>query len=252
LVKSFEETMNFKSLITNICLGTLLVVVPTTSNADTILGVYVSASSWSPDISGDISDVGSDINIEDQLGITDDTSSLFSFALEHPIPVLPNIKIQKTSLDTTSSSILNTDITFGTETFVSGTSINSLIDLSHTDYILYYELLDNWVSLDLGITVMNFGGDINIQSSAQSSAVDLDDYIPAGYAKVSFELPLTGMYAGAEGSMLSIGDNSISDYEVFLGWESDFGLGVEAGYHSFGVDWDDIYDSSGDINFDGY
>ena len=248
---------NTNSSISNILLATFFVattsaLVPVSIKADTILGIYLSASAWSPDFSGTISDAGAPINIEDELNITDDSSTSFSFALEHPIPMLPNIKIQRTGLDTTSSALLGADINFGGITFGSGTVVNSQIDLSHTDYIFYYEILDNWVSIDLGITLMNFDGSIHIQSIGESSSVDLDDYIPAGYAKVRFELPLTGMYAGGEGSLLSIGDNSISDYTVHVGWESDLGLGVEAGYHSFGADWEDLDNSNGDLTFDGY
>jgi len=126
------------------------------------------------------------------------------------------------------------------------------MDLSHTEYILYYELHDNWASLVLGITLMNFDGNINLQTSDLISTVDLDDYIPAGYARISFELPMTGMFTGAEGSLLSIDDNAISDYKIFVGWENNSGFGAEVGYHSFSVDWEDFNNSNGDLTFDGY
>ena len=230
----------------------LSVVVPASLKADTILGMYFSASSWHPDFSGEINNAGPMIDLNDELNIIDDSSTLMSFALEHPVPWIPNVKIQRTELDTTSSSILGSDISFGGVTFPSGSTLGSQIDLSHTDYILYYEILDNWVSIDLGITLMNFDGNIRLQSVDLSSEVNLDDYVPAGYAKAIFELPLTGAFAGVEGSLLSVGDNSVSDYKIFIGWESEFGLGAELGYHSFGVDWEDFDSSNGDLTFDGY
>ncbi len=243
---------NRKSITLKALVIAMSVVAPVSLKADTILGVYLSASNWQPDFSGDIDNSGPIIDLNDQLNIIDDSSTLMSFALEHPVPWIPNVKIQRTDLDTTSVSSLDSDVVFGGVTFPSGSELNSQIDLSHTDYILYYEILDNWVSLDFGITVMSFDGNISLQSGGLVSEVDLDDYIPAGYAKASFELPLTGVFVGAEGSLLSVGDNSISDYKVFLGWESEFGLGAEAGYHSFAVEWEDFDSSNGDLTFDGY
>ena len=246
------KKFNCKSITIKALALALSVVVPVSLKADTILGVYLSASSWQPDFSGEIDSSGPLIDLNDQLNIVDDSSTLTSFALEHPIPWIPNVKIQRTELDTSSSSIIGSDISFGGVTFPSGSELNSQIDLSHTDYILYYEVLDNWVSIDLGITLMNFDGNISLQSVGLVSDVNLDDYVPAGYAKATFELPLTGAFAGAEGSLLSVGDNSISDYKVFVGWESEFGLGAEVGYHSFSVDWEDFDSSNGDLTFDGY
>ncbi len=230
----------------------LTFVSPVKVQADTLLGLYFSASHWQPDFSGDMNYDGSDINIEDQLNIEDDSSTVFSIALEHPIPLLPNIKLQRTTLDTSSIATLGSDLTFGGITFPDGTQLQSLLDFSHTDYILYYELLDNWVSLDLGINVINFDGNIILESEGLNSDLELDEFVPTLYGKASFELPLTGAYLGAEGSIIGSGDAAISDYKVFVGWESDFGLGAELGLHRFGADWEDIEDSHGDLVFDGY
>jgi len=231
---------------------TIHVFLATPLKADKILGVYFSASNWQPDFSGDINNLGPAIDLKNELNITDDSSVLLSFSLEHPLPFLPNVKVQRTQLNTLSNSVLNSDINFGGITFPIGSQLSSQMDLSHTEYILYYELLDNWASLDLGITLMNFDGNINLQTSDLISTVDLDDYIPAGYARISFELPMTGMFTGAEGSLLSIDDNAISDYKIFVGWENNSGFGAEVGYHSFSVDWEDFNNSNGDLTFDGY
>ena len=80
----------------------------TNLQADT-LGLYVSAGSWSPDISGFVSDNGENINVEDELGFDDDSSNVFSVALEHPVFMLPNIKIQQTGLDVNASSVLGSE-----------------------------------------------------------------------------------------------------------------------------------------------
>ncbi|MFI7968725.1 hypothetical protein ACFMKD_32770, partial [Acinetobacter baumannii] len=58
-----------------------------------------------------------------------------SLAVEHPIPFIPNAKIRYVNLDTETKSE-----TLG--------QANYKVDLDHSDFILYYELLDNIVSVD--------------------------------------------------------------------------------------------------------
>lgn len=234
-----------------IAITALSTLSPMSLQADT-LGIYFSASSWSPNLSGYVSDNGPTINIEDELGFDDENSTIFSVAIEHPILFLPNFKYQRTDLDVNSSTTLSSEINFGGITYPSNTPLESQIDLSHSDYIMYYEVLDNWVSLDLGVTVMNFDGNINISSTGLESDVEFDEFVPALYGKADFELPFTGFYTGAEASVLSIGDGSISDYKIYLGWESDLVIGAEIGYHNFEADWEGFENSDGNISFEGY
>jgi len=232
--------------------ASILVLLSSGSAQADILGVYMTAGIWNPDISGYISDNGPNINIVNDLAFNDDSSKNFSFALEHPLFMLPNIKIKRTALDTNSATVIDSEINFGGITFPANSSLNSQIDLSHTDYIAYYEILDNWVSIDLGLTIMHFDGNININATNLSSNVNLDDYVPAFYGKVNVELPLTGLYVGTQGSLLSIGDSSISDYNIYIGWESDAIIGVEVGYQRFEADWEGFDNSDGNLSFDGY
>jgi len=222
------------------------------TKAETLTGISVSAGSWQTETAGDVSHVGPNINLQDDLDIDDQKNAVFSFSFEHLFYAIPNIKIQRANLDTQSSKILTSDINFGGMTYLTNSSVNSQVDLSHTDYIVYYELLDNWLSLDLGMTVMNFDGKIQLQSANQVSDVALDEYIPAVYGKVNLALPTTGMSIGAESSSLAYGDNSITDYKIYLGWETNSTFGAEVGYHSFNADWEDLDSSDGDVSFDGY
>ena len=65
------------------------------------------------------------------------------------------------------------------------------------------------------------------------------------------DLPLTGLYAGAHINALGDGDNSLIDYQLTVGWESEIRLGVEAGYKSLSLDLDDVDDTQADVDIDG-
>ena len=229
-----------------------LLLLSQTIKADTILGVYLSATSWQPEFDGNIESLGPSIDLNQNLGLEDDSSNQFSIRLEHPIPGLPNFGTQTNTLDTTAGVVLNQDISFDGTAFLQGTDLQSTIDLSHQDIILYYEVLDNWVSLDLGINLMLFDGDITLLSDNQSAFVELDEVIPSLYAMLQFEFPKTGMYIGAIASYIGLDDNHFTKTKLQLGWESDSGLGAELGYQSFAAEWTDYDNSNGNLNYDGY
>ncbi|RKZ99320.1 MAG: hypothetical protein DRQ47_11255 [Gammaproteobacteria bacterium] len=242
--------MKHRNLYTGLLLAAITTFPSFQATADT-LGITVSAGSWMPDVTGEFTDSATIIDVQQDLGITDTDSGVYSFSFEHFIFLLPNIKVQSTGLDIQSTSIMTTDIIFEDIVYPIGTEVSSQVDLSHVDYILYYEVLDNWVSLDLGLSVLNFNGVISMQSEGQISEIELDEYLPAIYGNASVELPV-GFSLGARGNLFSTGDGNIFDYEVYLGWESDFALGAEVGYHQFTLDWEDISDSYGDLSYDGY
>ena len=250
------EKVIMKLLSLNFATGTILatalsVLFSLNVKADTIAGVYLSAEIWQPDISGEISNIGPEIDLEGDLNITETNSNQFSLSLEHLIVALPNIKVQKTKLNTYASSTLQRDISFGEVTFLAHDRVASQINLSHRDYIMYYEILDNWISVDLGLSVMKFKGNINLMSNDLSTKVKLSEYVPAIYGKASFQVPKKGLTFGIEGSALSLGDDSIADYKLFLGWEGKGPFGTEIGFRHFTSDWNDFDQSNGDVSFNG-
>ena len=220
--------------------------------ADT-LGLTVGAFAWQQDFSGDIQsgDTGDVISIDKTLGYDDDeTNGFFYAALEHPIPFIPNVMLARTEID--ASATETSSFTFDGIDF-NGT-IDSSTDLSHTDLTLYYEILDNWVSLDIGLTVRTFDegfeitGDTNL--GTDKSDLEVDETIPMFYVGTKFELPLSGLYVSAGGNWVSYDDDELLDYKVALGYETDIGLGIEAGFRSFEIDYEDD-DEFADTTTDG-
>ncbi|MEE8057106.1 MAG: TIGR04219 family outer membrane beta-barrel protein [Pseudomonadales bacterium] len=228
----------------------LVCAISSTTMADTI-GFEVGAYSWQENFSGDVTSgvLGTNVDVENDLGYSDESNNVFYVVLEHPIPLVPNLRIQQTDMDLSATG--NATFQFGNITF-SG-PITSSIDLSHTDFTLYYEILDNWISLDVGITARSINdGSISItdNTTGLTDDFDADGVIPLLYVATRFDLPLSGLYVGADLNGLSVGDSSLIDYRVNLGYESSIGLGVEAGFRSFELDYDDD-DDDADLTIDG-
>lgn len=218
--------------------------------ADTI-GLYLSASTWSPDISGFIDNTGPEIDLVDTLGYNDDDFQRLSVRLEHPLPVLPNIGLERYDLDSASVATLTESILYDGVLYNINETVDSQLDLSHQSVLLYYEVLDNWVNLDIGLDVMLFDGMIALDSTTSSNMTDIDETIPALYAMFEFDFPLTGLSAGGALSYIGYDDNDITKSRLFVAYESEIGLGVEVGLQTFDAEWEDIELSNGNLSYDG-
>ncbi|GAA6166459.1 TIGR04219 family outer membrane beta-barrel protein [Sessilibacter corallicola] len=219
-------------------------------HADT-LGIYAGVGSWNPEYSGDIGRSGLDI---EDLGFDDDDYSFAYIALEHPIPILPNIKLQRTEMDTDEVATLTETFEFDDITFDVNETVATELDLTHTDAIFYYEVLDNVVSLDLGLNIRTFDGEATVAGETTGvESIDIDASVPMGYAKIQFDLPFTGFYVGADANYVTFEGSTLSDFTVKGGYayESVIDLGVEVGYRSINLELDDLDDFDTDITIDG-
>lgn len=233
--------------------GAIALLFSSPARAD-VIGFGIGVNYWAPELSGEFSSNGfADIDLSDDLDVDDPTSSSLVLTLEHPIPFLPNVKYQNVDLDSSGRNTLSTNITFDDQTYTAAETVSTDFDLTHDDIVLYYEVLDNWVNLDIGIDIKAFDGEISLVGSTNTteSSVDIDVTIPLLYLAARFDLPFSGFYVGAELSTLSFDDSSAADATVVLGYRSDIGFGIEGGIRSFGLEFDDVDDVDSDIEYDG-
>ncbi len=206
--------------------------MPIAAHAD-FIGVYVGGGAWISEFSGDII---ADLSLDNDLNIQGDTSSYIYAAFEHPVPLLPNIKVAKTRLDDSAVGTLSTDVDFNGELYLANETVATELDLSHTDLTLYYEIIDTVLDFDLGITARYFNGDVGLNGNRE--AIDL--VLPMLYGRAKIGLPFTGAYIGGEGNIISYSGNQLSDLSVHVGWETENFIlpefGVQLGYRQFTLD----------------
>ena len=225
--------------------------------ADTLFGVYAGGGHWNTEYSGDIGQDG--INVEQDLDLSDKGNNFFYIAIEHPVPLFPNIKLQRTDLETDGDGSIKVASQFN-DVFFEG-NVATHIDLSHTDITLYYEILDNWVNLDVGVTARLFdgGGQITGQESLTltkvTDSVDIDDGAPMLYVKAQFDLPFTGLSIGADINALGYSGDTLTDYTARVSYLSDIvpmlEVGLEVGYRSMQLKLEDIGDLETDFTIEG-
>lgn len=222
-------------------------------------GIAAGAGVWSHDPSGEIAFQGLPIDVDDDLNVDTKTQTTAWAALEHPIPVLPNLKVRYTEFTLDGGNTLSRSIEFGGTTFSAAESVSLDADLDQYDVVLYYELLDNWINWDVGVEVKVFDGDFRISNATTGLAesTDFTGAIPMLYTDIALDIPMTGLFVGVEGAGLAYGGNQAYDFEAKAGYElsfgmgAKFGVGAEGGYRFQRLKLEDIGDLDTDLKADG-
>ena len=229
-----------------------------TAQADTLLGLYLGVDGWQSDNSGSFAQDG---NLQ-SFKFDDETFTSYYAALEHPVPLVPNIKLKYTELELNGDTTLDETFSFGGSDYVVGTQVGTVSDLSHVDYILYYEIFDNdLVSIDLGVNAKQFDGEIVVTGTSQEGGqntterVDFSGFVPLVYGRAEVGLPLTGLSVFFEGSLLAIDDSKVQDYQAGIAYalldNLAIDMDIKAGYRSMTLELDDIDDIYTDLDASG-
>lgn len=233
----------------SILLLSLAASLVVSASADTV-GFEVGGAYWASKTSGNIQYKGDSIDLEKNLGYDDLNTSFFWATFEHPVPVIPNLKIQHTKFEDSANSNVTNVFNFDGVSYNGNVSSN--LRLNQTDFIIYYELLDNWVNFDLGINGKYLDASVDISSAnVQTSTKDLNYVIPMVYAKAKFDLPFSGFSAETDLSYIGYDANQFYDFKAGLLYETSFGLGATAGYRMEKLELDDISDVYSDIEIRG-
>lgn len=215
-----------------------------------ITGGEVSLGFFNHDPSGNASYKGSATSLDDTLGFSEEQDIFLKAYLEHPFPLIPNVKLGYTTLSHDGSSSVE-DFTWGTIDNFTGNIDNSL-SLDMTDFTLYYEILDNWAEVDAGITLRYISGDIGVSTHTIQDGVDFSTWVPMLYGKARFNFPVTDLSLQLEANAISYWDMTAYDYELSARYTLAMGIGLEAGYKAFHIDSDDLVDGfHADMDFSG-
>lgn len=210
------------------------------AQADTLFGIYAGAGKWRQEYSGDVASGATDIDVERDLDIGDDDNNVFYFALEHGVPVLPNVRLNYADVAGSGRNVLTRSVEFRGEEFTVSENVASEVDFQQADAVLYYELLDNVVSLDLGVGARWVDGYVEVASPTDAGRADFEGVLPMLYGRFRLDLPLTGVWLGSDVMGLTYDGHDLLDASAQIGWESSVGLGFEAGWRAYMLDLDDI------------
>ena len=232
---------------------------PMMAQADLLFTVEAGANMWNAEASGD---VDGDVDVGKKgLNLDSENNNVMYVSFEHPVPMIPNVKIKNTALDLTGEG--NTNYTFLNQPFTSKTE--SQFDLSHTDLTLYWgvPLPIPFFDINFGLTARQFDGVVSVSEkksitnpNPQKEEQDLDFVLPMGYLNVDFDSHF-GVYARAELNAIGYDGNSISDMELAVGYTLPLpipmlDINLEAGHRTLNFTTDeDSLDVDTDVDASG-
>lgn len=207
-----------KKILLALCAGSVM------ASAATLLGFGIEADYYSPEAKGDFRYTDNGVTSATHFNGDDDSQYQVGLYLEHPVPMLPNLRADFTP----ETSFSGTDSIAGTNT----------VKFSQIDTTLYYELLDNVVDLDIGLTGKYVKGDV---SGTVNQSFDV--ILPMVYVAAGVKIPALPVRLDADLKYVGYSGNSVSDMRIKAAWNVFAGLEAVAGYRyeSLKLDENDIY-----------
>lgn len=229
-----------------------LATIATTLSVADIIGGEINVGYYNHVPSGTLQYQGDSIDLKDTLKWSDEADMFAKFYFEHPIPIIPNIKVGYSNFGHNGSGLVNSNFNFAGQTYTVGSNIDSNFDLKMYDLALYYELLDNWINLDVGVNVKYVDGSVSVISDTGLSEVtDFQVPIPMLYARARFDVPTTDVSFQVEGNYVTYDGSTLYDAEAGVRYTLGLGLGIEAGYKMMKLELDNVDDLSMSSDFSG-
>jgi outer membrane protein len=234
----------------------LIALLLSTPTAADTLEVTLGAAVWAFDVSGTVRykarDSANDIDVNDDLGYDDDDIGFFYAVLEHPLPVLPNLKLGRANLDADASGRLSQSFVFGDLIFNVNENVDTDVKLDQTDITLYYRPLDSVVNLDLGLNAKYIDAETRIRGEISGTeTANVSGWVPMLYTGMGVNLPLSGLSVSADGSFAKYQGSDFYDVTLRANYSTPWFFGIDAGYRKIRLDLDDFDNSYADVEFDG-
>ncbi len=221
---------------------TLTTLAISSLSAD-ILRIEGGAGAWTQDAIGSFEEKitnSKPIDFQDTLGYNANTNYYVWAYIKHPIPIIPNARLEATNSEFSGST--KTSFSWNGNDYNAGVS-NSL-SLKQYDAILYYNILDNlmWITLDLGLDAKF----INTSTSILGDEIDNSDFALALlYGRGRVEVPGTGLGFEVDIKGLDYSSVFVYDMRAKIDYKFDFALlqpGIELGYRyeTINISSDDI------------
>ncbi|WP_295022778.1 TIGR04219 family outer membrane beta-barrel protein [Sulfurimonas sp.] len=186
----------------------------------------------------------------------DSTQPYVWMLIKHPIPILPNLRLEYTSVkDDGAATGKFKDFNIGVAT----TTLS--YDIKQYDIIPYYNILDNtaWITLDLGVDIKIL--DASYRAAPSGAFTGYSDSamlaVPLLYARARVQIPSTNIGIESDIKYLTTGNSTVYDFRAKVDYTLDFvpvvQPAVEIGYRTQKIDIDESgVDVKANVEFSGF
>lgn len=273
---------------------------PSAALAD-FIGVHGAYYQWRSEFSGEIAGIdkynerqgyGWGVPSFEERGLKENDQYFGYIAFEHPVPLLPNVSLGFSKIEDHGVSpekivsrryVQEIDENLSIKWDIEQ-DVETQINIDALDLNLYYEVLDNWVNLDLGVTIRKMSGEFIESTFAEPTIDDIvggncnsDQLLqgPPGYciikrqtqttpfdivlpmlsSTVRFDIPMTGLYFEGRGKGIAVSGSKVLDLEIEAGYMFDLTVaeaGLAIGYRTSSLVADDLDELYSDAKLEGY
>jgi outer membrane protein len=223
-----------------------------TASAD-IARVEMGVGAWAQTPSGELRYTASGITATDLSDETQEAQPYVWVLVKHPVPVVPNLRLEYVSLK-------NTGIASGSFKEFTATGGKTSLEMTQIDVIPYYNILDNtfWTTIDVGIDfkVIEMTYDAVTTTGAYSDSLSI--VIPLAYARGRVQIPTTNIGFEADVKYVSYDTSYMYDARAKVDYTFDvFPIvqpAIEIGYRvqKIKIEDDNIGNSYIDLEYSGF
>lgn len=219
--------------------------------------VEMGVGAWMQNPKGDASYLENGADGSYTSGEKDSTEPYIWILVKHPVPILPNLRIEYVSIEDSgiaSGEFKDFDISPAPSTTLS-------YDMKQYDIIPYYNILDNtaWITLDLGldIKIVDASYDAAPATGFAGYSDSVTFVVPLLYARARVEIPDTDIGLETDVKYVTTGDSTVYDVRAKVDYTFDFIPAIqpalEVGYRVQKLDIDESgVDAKLDIDFSGF
>lgn len=210
---------------------------------------------WDYEIEGTVSDdSGRSFDTEDDLNLGGDTDLFLRTAFNNGVGWWPSIGFNATRifLDGTSEFTDTTNFLFIPIT--SSATVTTEIDVDDFELMLFYPLpifQETGLKLELGLIAKQLDGEITVRNrdTNETQRRDIDTTFPMVYGSIAYPL-LDWLWLEVEGSGISNGDDTASEFRATVDWRPAPWFSVAGGWWQKSYDVDET-DVGLDVDLDG-
>lgn len=184
-----------------------------------------------------------------------ETSPYVWMLIKHPVPVLPNIRLEYVNIEDKGRASGEFK-----DFIITSASTTLSYDMKQYDIIPYYNILDNtsWITLDLGLDIKIV--DISYDAAPSAPFTGYSDSatfpLPLLYARGRVQIPSSDLALEADIKYITTGNSTVYDVRAKIDYTLNFipliQPALEVGYRVQKIDIDeDEVDAKLDIDFSG-
>ena len=223
----------------------LATLITTTLSLADFIGGEVDLGFYAHSPSGTAQNGDDIVDIQDELKWKDENDIFLRAYLEHPVPLIPNIRVGYRKFRNSGEGTINKSFFWGAINI--DRDVDSNLDLDIYDLTLYYQFLDKEIDLDAGLNLKYLNGTIDVNSDHR----DIDIPIPMLYGKAKIDIGNSDLSFLLEGDYISYKNNQLYDVELGARYSFALGFAIEAGYKALKIKVDDVDNVSMETKFNG-